>query len=285
MFSPDGARVLTASDDGTARLWGLDGKPRATLKGHTGPVNSAVFAPDGKRILTASYDHTARLWDLNGKVLAVLMGHSEEINRAVFAPDGSRIVTASEKDLMAKLRDRDGNPLANLVGHSGKVIWVEFSPDSNRVLVTFASSAAVDNSVRMWDREGKHLFTLEHPDVVIYGAFAPDGGRFLTVTYDGTVWLWDRDGQPLATLSGHTDAVHSAVFAPDGSRILTASEDHTARLWEAFPEVQIFVDRVKAEVPRCLSPEQRQRLFLSPTPPRWCIDMHKWPYDRITPAK
>jgi WD40 repeat protein len=31
-----------------------DGKPLATLQGHTGAVNSAVFAPDGGRILTAS---------------------------------------------------------------------------------------------------------------------------------------------------------------------------------------------------------------------------------------
>ena len=43
--------------------------------------------------------------------------------------------------------------------------------------------------------------------------------------------------------------------------------------------------RDKAEVPRCLTPEQRRSLFLAPEPPRWCIDMHKWPYDGTTPAK
>jgi WD40 repeat protein len=80
-------------------------------------------------------------------------------------------------------------------------------------------------------------------------------------------------------LGRHTDGVTSAVFAPDGGRILTASSDNTARLWEAFPDPQALVDRVKAEVPRCLTPEQRQRLFLAPEPPRWCTDMHKWPYD------
>jgi WD40 repeat protein len=89
----------------------------------------------------------------------------------------------------------------------------------------------------------------------------------------------------LATLEGHTGPVDIAVFAPDGGRILTASEDNTARLWEAFPDSQVLVDRVKAEVPRCLTPEQRERLFLSPEPPRWCIDMHKWPYDGTTPPK
>jgi hypothetical protein len=66
---------------------------------------------------------------------------------------------------------------------------------------------------------------------------------------------------------------------PDGRRILTASDDGSARLWEAFPNPQDLIDLTKAEVPRCLTPEQRQRLFLAPEPPHWCGTMHKWPYD------
>jgi WD40 repeat protein len=63
VFSPDGSRILTASDDHTARLWDV-GKWLATLEGHTGSVRRAVFSPDDSRILTASDDNTARLWGL-----------------------------------------------------------------------------------------------------------------------------------------------------------------------------------------------------------------------------
>ncbi|MDI4231496.1 hypothetical protein AAFX91_02035 [Bradyrhizobium sp. 31Argb] len=73
------------------------------------------------------------------------------------------------------------------------------------------------------------------------------------------------------------------MFAPDGGRILTSSDDKTARLWEALPEVQTLVDRVKAEVPRCLTPQQRQHFFLEPAPTSWCAAMRKWPYDGATP--
>ena len=41
----------------------LAGKELAVLRGHEGPVGSAMFSPSGDRILTASgRDKTARLW-------------------------------------------------------------------------------------------------------------------------------------------------------------------------------------------------------------------------------
>jgi hypothetical protein len=53
--------------------------------------------------------------------------------------------------------------------------------------------------------------------------------------------------------------VTSTVFSPDGVRILTASrDDWIARLWDAFPATQGLIDRVKAEVPRCLTTKERE---------------------------
>jgi WD40 repeat protein len=63
-FSPDGARIVTASSDNTARIWdAATAKEIAVLRGHEGFVNSAAFSPDGARIVTASSDNTARIWD------------------------------------------------------------------------------------------------------------------------------------------------------------------------------------------------------------------------------
>ena len=99
-FSPDGKRIVTASDDKTARLWdGEPGKPIGEpLEGHEDRVVSAAFSPDGKRIVTASWDKTARLWDgETGKPIGEpLKGHGDRVLSAVFSPDGGRIVTASD---------------------------------------------------------------------------------------------------------------------------------------------------------------------------------------------
>src|SRR5262249_55160637 len=72
-FSPDGRRIVTASDDQTARIWDVaSGKEIAILRGHEDSVNSAAFSPDGRRIVTASNDQTARIWDAaSGKEIAI----------------------------------------------------------------------------------------------------------------------------------------------------------------------------------------------------------------------
>jgi WD40 repeat protein len=96
-FSPDGARIVTASADYTARIWdAATGKDITVLRRHEGSVASAAFSPDGARIVTASGDNTARIWDAaTGKEIMVLRGHEGSLRSAAFSPDGARIVTAS----------------------------------------------------------------------------------------------------------------------------------------------------------------------------------------------
>ena len=55
-FSPDGRRIVTASDDKTARVWDAEsGKPVGEPMRHEDVVYAASFSPDGRRIVTASW--------------------------------------------------------------------------------------------------------------------------------------------------------------------------------------------------------------------------------------
>jgi hypothetical protein len=103
-FSPDGARILTASQDKTAKLWdAASGKLIASFD-HPDGLYHAAFSPDSARILTASGDHSAKLWDAASGKLVVSFDHQDTVPWSGFSPDGTRILTTSW-DKTAKLWD------------------------------------------------------------------------------------------------------------------------------------------------------------------------------------
>ena len=228
VFSPDGARILTASRDKTAKLWdAASGKLLASFD-HQSRVLQGVFSPDGTRILTASADMTAKLWDATSGKLLTSFDHQDWILRAAFSPDGSRILTASA-DKTAKLWDASsGKPMASFA-HEDEVQDAVFSPDGARIL-----TASKDKTAKLWDgASGKLIASFDHEDAVSHGAFSPDGARILTASRDKTAKLWDAASGKLLASFDHQGSVKNAAFSPDGTRILTASADHSARLWDA----------------------------------------------------
>jgi WD40 repeat protein len=99
-YSPDGQRIVTASTDGTAKVWEAQtGIELLTLTGHDGRVNSVGYSPDGQRIVTAS--KTARVWEAQtGQELMTLKGHDNLLWSAAYSPDGQRIATAGSDGIV-----------------------------------------------------------------------------------------------------------------------------------------------------------------------------------------
>ncbi|MCV7355896.1 pentapeptide repeat-containing protein [Mycolicibacterium fluoranthenivorans] len=55
-YSPNGARLVTAGDDGFVRVWdGATGEGLLTLAGHHGSVSVVIYSPDGSRVVSSGY--------------------------------------------------------------------------------------------------------------------------------------------------------------------------------------------------------------------------------------
>jgi WD40 repeat protein len=238
-FSPDGEHVVTASYEGTARIWSSTSTEEPVLlTGHTDLIQTAAFSPDGTRVVTASFDATARVWDAaTGAEVATLRGHVGAVRSAAFSPDGSLVVTAGD-DATARVWDAEtGAQLHLLEGHDRPVYDAAFSPDG-RLVVT----ASDDDTARIWGaRTGRPLQVLRgHQDGVYAASFDPSGTLVATASEDETAKVWDvESGRVVADLTRHRGPVVVAVFSPDGERVLTASEDGTAQLWDVSSGRQV----------------------------------------------
>src|ERR1700758_4706566 len=94
-FSPDGRQIVTASKDGTARLWdAATGKPIGEQMQSNEAVCAAEFSPDGKWLATAS-TWDAQVWDAaTGKEVGDRMKHDAAVVSVHFNADGKFVVTA-----------------------------------------------------------------------------------------------------------------------------------------------------------------------------------------------
>jgi WD40 repeat protein len=93
-FSPDGERLVSASQDKTIKTWDTQsGQETLTLKGHSSHIWSVAFSPEGRRLASASSDRTVRIWDA-GPEFAERAVHG--IERAKSAEPGSAVSEIQE---------------------------------------------------------------------------------------------------------------------------------------------------------------------------------------------
>ncbi|MGH8572944.1 MAG: WD40 repeat domain-containing protein, partial [Gammaproteobacteria bacterium] len=213
--SPEGDRVLTGSQDNTARLWDArSGKPLGEPLRHGNWVMAVAFSPKGNRVLTGSRDNTARLWDAtSGKPLGEPLRHGNWVMAVAFSPEGDRVLTGSG-DNTARLWDaRSGKPLVEPLRHENSVTAVAFSPDGSTVYT------ATERWLRRFEIKRDPLALIPRSSRLLSGSWAggvhflrPHGGR-LQVALRGAaanaVWIdtLDLDHPDAPPLPGDPQAL------------------------------------------------------------------------------
>ena len=160
-FSPDSKRIVTASADGTARVWDVaTAKEQMRLVGHAGAVRAAAFSDDGTRIATAGADGVVMAWDAEtGELLAILEGHGRGMVLDVaFLPNGSLVSVGQDATLRRWDVDSE-QQLGAVQADSAQAFCVATSADGTKIATGGDSGAII-----VWDADtGKPLWREMQP--------------------------------------------------------------------------------------------------------------------------
>ena len=234
-FSPDGSRLLTASRDGTARIWDSEtAANQLVLPEHQGAVSFAAFSPDGRQVVTADEKGTCRLWDaLTGELLS----STEHAARARPLASEHGIWIVSHKNRCTEVWDALRPQAPKVAVEEARIVVAMALSADGRCLAT----AGADGLVSFWDTaSGTQLATLKLParstDVL---SLSPRGTHAAIINSALATYLCDvQSGALLHTLPGYYPYPKPGresllVFSPNRGRLVTmTNSDQAARIWE-----------------------------------------------------
>jgi hypothetical protein len=214
--SPFKSLMLSASHDGSMKLWDLD-KEEATqtiretsIDGRLSFTRSAEWSPDGK-YWACHNSYAAFVWDAEtGKDIHKL--HSTKgkigalgnpVTKLRFSPNSKLLAIGGGYPTMSAIRARreddkltlwdveKGSKIATLKGHALQISGLSFTPDCRRLV-----TCSLDNTMRVWnvDRQTE-IRTYYMPAVTIQGIEYPGQCYSVEVARDGrSAYVAGRDG-------------------------------------------------------------------------------------------
>jgi WD40 repeat protein len=228
-FAPSGDLLLSASFDGTVKLWKTSGNLLRSIESHEHEVTAVCFSFQEDRILSAGDDGDVKMWGVSTGTLerAMPATPSGDVWCCAFSPNGLFFVTG-HADATLKLYSASTYEIQrSFDGHSG-IIWTcTFSECGSTLL-----SGSQDTTMILWNvQSGQVLRTLEgHTRPV--GSCSWHGSTILSASGDKTVMLWEgTSGRLRRVIEGFSARAPGCAMSADGPKFVAVEAGGVVARW------------------------------------------------------
>lgn len=185
MFSSDGRRVMTGSDDSVVKAWDLaTSRLLLSLKDANDYVRCQAHSPASQHVwMVGSLDRKARLYDLRSTNCLFTLDHGYQVDDVLILPGGARAITIGGPEV--KIWDFfSGGKMIHRLGSHAKAVTSGVADVAGHCLAT----AGLDGVVKVHDLDtfqakGRMRFASE----ILSLAVSSDGVKYAAGMADGTV--------------------------------------------------------------------------------------------------
>lgn len=263
-WSPDGAQLVTASENGEINLWSSNGVLKSVLAMHHWPIVSLQWSPNGKYLISLDIRNISITWDIENQTMLIHLDKEKWASLDKFnVPltdltknfgssscwiDNTKFITPGPNfTLLVNQITEDSHHriIGVLIGHKDAICTLKYN-DTLKLLV----SASEDGEIRIFKGNSSNSLQIlsGHASAVTFAEFVNINGIWylLSTSLDGSIRLWDflkndlvavacaDEGQAIINAAVHADHTTNKIV------LATSDSQGTLTFWHVSLSIKPY---------------------------------------------